>query len=415
MKIADIEKEPLVMEWFANIEAAQTTRRNFLQGMKYYTEFVKKSPNELLEEAEEEIKSGILMRKRKIRGYLLGFRDWLKEQGYAPKTVYSHMVAAKSFYKSFDIDLPQLNNKKQFQVLPTEENGIRLEKDNIKMILKHANIRNRAIILVMSSSGLSQSDVLDLTVGDFNRGFDEKTMITTLQLRRIKTRYDFITFLSPEATKAIMDYLEYRNRKPKENNPDIQQAYEKRRLRSDKDFIFCKHDIPDSYLKTFDENERRLNTQGLMDLFRELAKKTGLDTEKGQWQIVRAHNLRKFFNSELLNNGADMFLVDFMMGHKIDSVHEAYFKADPKKLKDRYMRYLPYLALTDTETYILETEEYTQLRAENEELRKQVREIKTDLDSRKGADDTLNMLFSDPQVQELLLRKMKELEGKRKS
>ncbi len=380
MKIADIEKEPLIMEWFANIEAAQTTRRNFLQGMKYYTDFANKSPNELLEEAEEEIKSGILMRKRKIRGYLLGFRDWLKEQEYAPKTVYSHMVAAKSFYKSFDIDLPQLNNRKQFQALPTEENGMRLEKENLKQILKHANLRNRAIILTTASSGLSQSDVLDLSVGDFKRGLDEKTMITTLHLRRIKTKCDFITFLSPEATKAVQDYLEYRNRKPKENHQDIQAAYEKRRVRSDKDFLFCKHDIPDSYLKTLVENERKLNAQGLMDMFRELAKKTGLDTEKGQWQVVRAHNLRKFFNSALLNNGADIFFTDYLMGHKIDQVHAAYFKADPLKLRERYMRYLPFLALTDTETYVIESEEYGKLKAENESMKSQFEELKRQMD-----------------------------------
>ncbi len=410
MKISELEKDPLIIEWFANIEAAQTTRRNFLQGMKFYTEFVKKSPTELLDEAEEEIENGILMRKRRIKGYLLGFRDWLKGEGYAPKTVYSHMVAAKSFYKNFDIDLPQLNHKKQFQALPTEENGMGLEKENLKTILKHANIRNKAIILVMASSGLSQSDVLDLTVGDFKRGLDEKTMITTLQLRRIKTKYDFITFLSPEATKAVVDYLEYRNRKPKLPHHDVQLAYEKRRIRTDKDHLFCKNVVHDSYLETLDEEERRLDAQGLMDMFRELAKKAGLDTDKGQWQVVRAHNLRKFFNSALLNNGADIFFTDFLMGHKIDQVHEAYFKADSKKLRDRYMRYLPFLALTDTETYILETDEFKQLKAENEELKKQIREIKQDLDSRKGYDEPLNKLFNDPEFQQMLIRKMKGLD-----
>jgi hypothetical protein len=55
------------------------------------------------------------------------------------------------------------------------------------------------------------------------------------------------------------------------------------------------------------------------------------------------------------------------------------------------------------------------LREENEKLREQMQEIRQDLNSRKGADETLNKLFSDPQVQELLLRKMRELEAKGKS
>lgn len=381
MQIAVLQKEHLIVEWFANIEAAEHTRRNFLQGMRYYTDFVKKTPDGLLEEAENEIKNGVLMRKRKIREYLLAFREWLKERQYAPKTIHNHMVAVKSFYRSFDIDLPQLKNKKQFSTLATEENNGRLEKENIQQTLKYANVRNRAIILDLASSGLSQSDLLNLTVGEFKKGIDEKTMITTLQLRRIKTRYDFVTFLSPEATRTTLDYLEYRNRKPK--NPRTKHytiAWEKRRVRSDKDFLFCNQYIPDIYLETLDEEERRLKPDGLMDMFRELAKKTGLDTEKGIWQVMRAHNLRKFFNSQLLNNGADIFFTDFLMGHKIDQVHEAYFRADPKKLKERYMRYLPFLALADTETYVIETEEYGRLKAENESLKKGYNDMKRQID-----------------------------------
>ncbi len=381
MNTHDLAKEPLILEWFANIEAAKFTRRNFLQGMQFYTEFIKKTPSELLEEAEDEIKSGILMRKRKLREYLLTFREWLKEKGYAPKTAHNHFTAVKSFYRSFDIDMPNLNHKKQFSALATEENKGRLEKENIQEVLKYANVRNRALILSLASSGLSQSDLLDLTIEDFKNGLDEKTMITTLQRRRIKTKYDFITFLSPEASKAVKDYIEYRNRKPKHpRNKSHIIAWEKRRIRSDKDYLFCSSYIPESYLETFDEKERRLTPEGLMDTFRELAKKAGLDTEKGQWQVVRAHNMRKFFNSTLLNNGADIFFTDFLMGHKIDQVHEAYFKADAKKLKERYMRYLPFLALTDTETYVIETEEYGKLKAENESIKLQFAELKRQMD-----------------------------------
>jgi len=419
MKIAELEKEPLIIEWFANIEAAKNTRRNYLQGMCYFSDFVKKTPNEILEEAEGEIKNGLLMRKRKIREYLLTFREWLKGKEYAPKTIHNHMVAIKSFYRSFDVDLPQLNNKKSFKVLATEENGMRLEKDNIKQILKHADIRNRAIILTMASSGLAQSDVIGLKVKDFKRGIDEKTNITTLELRRIKTQCNFITFLSPEATKAILEYLEYRNRVPKDTNQGILISYEKRRVRSDDNYLFCKHDVPRSYLQTLNENDRRVNAPGLMDMFRKLAKKTGLDTGKGVWQIARAHNLRKFFNSALLNNGADIFFTDYLMGHKIDQVHEAYFKADPKKLKDRYMRFLPYIALTDTETYILETEEYAQLRTENESLKKLVCSIKSDLEAQKKTDETLALElekrmeeFIEKRASEILEGKLKTLSGK---
>lgn len=409
MRLDELKRDPLIIEWFLNIEPADNTRRGYLKGMAAYTEYLKKSPEEIIEEAEAEIKSGILMRKRKLRGYLLGFRDWLKERENAPKTINIRLVAVKSFYKSFDIDLPQFNQRKQFRALPLEENKARLEKEIIQKILKYANVRNRALILIPESSGLSQSDMLALRVRDFKEGFDERTMITTLNLRRIKSNYDFVTFLSPEATKTVLDYIDYRNRKPKGGYKDKEIDWEKRRIRSDDDYLFVKSDIPNTYLDTLDEEDRKLESPGLMMMLRELARVAGIDVEKGTWHVARAHNLRKYFNSTLLNNGADIFFTDYLMGHKIDAVHEAYFKADPKKLKERYMRYLPFLALTDTETYVIETEEYAQLKAKNEELERQLREIRLEMDSRKGEDENLNRFFADPEVQQLFLRKLKEL------
>lgn len=47
--------------------------------------------------------------------------------------------------------------------------------------------------------------------------------------------------------------------------------------------------------------------------------------------------------------------------------------------------------------------------------REPINEIQINVKARKGTDDTLNKLFSDPQVQELLLKKSKELEQKGKS
>ncbi len=383
MDINQLSKDSYILEWFANIEAAKNTQRNFLRGMELYTEFVNKTPAELIEEAEQEILSGTLMRKRKIREYLLTFREWLKTQEYAPKTINGFLIAARSFYKSYDIDIPSINFKKQFKAVATEQNSIRLEKEQIQEMLKYANVRNKAIILTLASSGLAQSDLLELKISDFKKGYDEKTGITTLPLRRIKTKVDFITFLTPEASLAVKDYINSRNRKPKEeytSHKDMMDAFEKRRVRSDHDYLFCKHDVPDRYLKTLSEKDRKLNASGLMDMFRETAKKAGLDTKPGQWQICRAHNLRKFFDSALLNNGADSFFVEYLMGHTISESKAAYYKGDPAKLKERYMRYMPYLTLTSIETRVLESAEYTQLKDENTVLKKRIDELKSKTD-----------------------------------
>jgi uroporphyrinogen-III synthase len=40
-----------------------------------------------------------------------------------------------------------------------------------------------------------------------------------LKIQRTKTGVDFVTFLSPEASRAILEYLDYRSREVKEATP----------------------------------------------------------------------------------------------------------------------------------------------------------------------------------------------------
>jgi integrase len=88
-------------------------------------------------------------------------------------------------------------------------------KEDIQDILKVCEPIETALVLAGVSSGLSAIELCNLKVADFKNGYDPDTGITTLHIRRVKTRVDFITFFTPEASKAIIEYLEYRNRTPK--------------------------------------------------------------------------------------------------------------------------------------------------------------------------------------------------------
>ncbi len=384
MDLKTIQSDPLVIEWLEGIDASKSTFSNYTHAMRRYCNFTGLTPIELLEEAEAEITGGVLMRKRKIKGYLISFRSSLKDEGLAPKSIGNIMTGANSFYRCNDIDLPNLNNRKQFSPKPLKKNSLWIEKTDIQAILEHAGVRDRAIILIMVSSGLAQSDVLDLRVKDIKNGYDENTGITTLSVRRIKTDYDFTTFLTPEAGRAVLSWIELRN-----------QKHEKFKVRSDNDFLFIKRDVPDSYLKTYDDSERLLDKYGLMAIFRRLSVATGRETDKGTWSLVRAHNLRKYFNSTLLNNGADIFFTDYLMGHKIDQMHEAYYRADPVKLREKYMRSLPFLSLEDTEVKMIESPEYQELKNNYDTMCDRVKELERK-DSKK--EDLLEFFEEHPDI-----------------
>jgi hypothetical protein len=77
--------------------------------------------------------------------------------------------------------------------------------------------------------------------------------------------------------------------------------------------------------------------------------------------------MRKYFNSVMLNAGCDSFHVDYFMGYKQDATRAAYFRASPEKLKELYLKYVPYLTI-QKEADISESAEYKRIIQENQIL-----------------------------------------------
>jgi hypothetical protein len=127
---------------------------------------------------------------------------------------------------------------------------------------------------------------------------------------------------------------------------------EKQRIFSDNNYLFIGRKIPNEFLKTFHElncledgqnkkeldekndERRKLERDAFMKIYRVLSEKAHKNAPKSDWNLVRSHNVRKWFNSTLLNAGADSFHVEFFMGHTLDDTRAAYFRANPDKLRN---------------------------------------------------------------------------------
>lgn len=335
--------------------------------MKHFTTWTGKTPDELLTEAEEEIKSGRLMRQRNIKKYLTGFRKHLQDLDLAPITVKGYMTGVKSFYQLFDIELPKLPRLDR-KAKPLEKHNKIPTKEDLQEVLKICDPLERAVLLVGASSGLSSNEITSLKVGDVTKGYDETTGITTLVVRREKTGVDFVTFLTPEAGKAVSDYLNFRGRTDKKQEVRRQNQLEKQRVFTDNDYLFIKRNISEEYIKKRDEEKRALDTAALIKIYRAISEKAQKNTQSGDWNLIRSHNIRKYFNSALLNAGADSFFVEFTMGHQLDATRAAYFRASPAKLREIYKRFIPFLTV-QKELDISESPEYLAIKKENEILR----------------------------------------------
>lgn len=392
MKVNELREDPTIIEWLTIINTKPNTERNYLLGFQWFTEWTGKKPEALLLEAEQEIKDGLLMRQRSIKKYLVGFRKYLQDRENAPQTIKGYMTGVKSFYAAFDIEIPKLHsagNKaktlKKHKDIPT--------KEDLQEVIKVCDPLEKAILLVGISSGLSAHEIVNLKVRDFKKGYDPETGITTLDLRRGKVDFDFITFLSPECSKAVQDYLTYRARKSKINETRRLNQLEKQRVFSDDDHLFIKRYIDPKYLENHDDNLRKLDQDSFMKVYRNMSEKAQKNTPAGDWNLIRSHNMRKYFNSALLNAGADSFHVEFFMGHTLDDTRAAYYRADVEKLKEIYKKYIPFITVekaldpeqhpdfirlrSESETYAraaanaaVERNELIELRAEMEKMKK---------------------------------------------
>lgn len=418
-----LRKDPTIIEWLTIINTRPNTEKNYLLGFQWFTEWTGKEPEALLLEAEQEIKDGLLMRQRSIKKYLIGFRKYLQDKGNAPQTIKGYITGVKSFYTAFDIELPKLSRAGSKAQTLKKHNNIP-KKDDLQEVLKVCDPMEKAIVLVGISSGLGANEIINLSVGDFKKGYDPQTGITTLELRRGKVDFDFVTFLSPEASKAVQDYLNYRDRTSKNNETRRQNQLEKQRVFSDNDYLFIKRKIDPKYLKNRDDNLRRHDQDSFMKVYRFISDKARKNTPKGDWNLIRSHNMRKYFNSALLNAGADSFHVEFFMGHTLDDTKAAYFRADVEKLKEIYKRYVPYITIEKAldfsespeylkikqEAQILqaETERYKVERYEYQELRERVRKME---EARDGVDKvteiTLALQQADQDVLSQLLEALK--------
>jgi len=367
MLYKELEHDPVIKDWLASVSRKPGTRRLYTFALQYYTEFSGMTPEELLLEAEADIKNGVLPRQSKLKRHLIDFKEHLQSQDLAPLTIKNRMTGVYSFYKKNDIVLPSLPNN-ETKPKPLLKHKDIPTKEDIQIVLKHADELERAIVLIGVSSGLGAQEISNLTVGDFKKGYDPKTGVTTLKLRREKVGYDFVTFLSPEASKAVICYLETRNKKPKISSKAKMEQLAKQKVYKDDNFLLIPRRIPPEFLKTKDDKLRQLTEAAIVDIYQNLAIEAGKAAPFGTWSIIRSHNMRKYFNSTLLNNGADSFIVNFWMGHIQDDTKSAYYRASAENgLKETYLKFVPYLTI-QKEADVSESPEYQRIKQENQIL-----------------------------------------------
>lgn len=384
------EDEKLIKEWFLKRNISKGTQKSYKIAIRDFSKLIGKTPSELINEAEKEEDAGIRPRKRNVSLYLLEYKEQLEEK-LAPSTVNLYFSAIKSFYKAFDITLPEI--KLDQGDIGLEKNiGKPITRQDILKMINVASTRERALIYLMAMSGMGQQEARDLTIKKFlesasiaiNKQLDDVydlfkneneilKEILTLEIRRKKVHYRYQTFIPPEVSRELIAYLKER----------CYGRNQKIRIENNNEPIFV-----NSY-------GEKLSRDSIVTNFRRIGKQAGFKRENGSYSYWRSHALRKYFISTIINKIGEKIIADYMAGHKINNQDRTYWRANPEDLKKHYLRALPYLSIDKAKVKDVETKEFKTIMEDSKKKDKKITELERKM-------EIMTKLLNNPEVRKEL-------------
>lgn len=334
---------------------ADNTMQVYHRSVKYYETLTQHTIEELLEIADTEETNNIRWKNTKTRQWILEYRDRLYNE-YNVSTAQLYLTAILTIYRHFEITIPPLpyySTKHSRRTPPINYNDLP-DRQLLQECLQISTPLTRAIILFMSSSGISRIDLLSLTIDDYLEATSEyhdhqesvkyaikdmrdTDIVPTFHLKRQKTGQDYFTFCSHEAVKSINAYLLTRTEILHRNRP------------------------------LFKINPRYINM-----IFERLNGHFGLG-KVGNYNRLRPHMLRKFHASQLAEAGMSTEHINLLQGRKVQGVaHESYIRIKPETLREEYIEALPYLVVEEVNKFKTELQQVTD---ENKELKDNIRSI----------------------------------------
>jgi len=305
------------------------TRQGYISAIYIYIDFIYGRQRKLYRVNDQEraiyekLIDKYLKEKRNFSEDMANFVVSLKDM--PPTTARHHFNAIKEFFSYYDKELP----KKDFKFIRTKVpkgNARTVEKDmdidTIRVILQHLDIKGRALVLVLASSGMRINEALSFTLDDI----DFNTTPTCISVRgeNTKTGETRISFISAEATQAINEWLkvrpEYIKTSAKRNNGLVMIGKGHQKLDSDDGRLFPFTDQNASVMW-----ENALTKAGLLSIDKSTKRKQ-----------LHYHQFRKFFISQL-SLLVSKEIPEMLAGHS-GYLTNAYRRYTKKQLAEEYLK-----------------------------------------------------------------------------
>jgi integrase len=246
--------------------------------------------------------------------YVLSMRDNV-EKRYSRSTVNTNVSAILYFLENNDIEL---NRRKLRRYYPSDEstNDDRsYTVKEIQRILSVCDLREKAMILLMASTGVRIGSLCSMQICDLIPVELNQVNLYKVQVYA-RTRDKYFTFCTPECAKAIDEYLEYRKRYGEEIK--------------DKSPLFRKHfNKEDPFTINVPKPLRDVSVKKAID---GVLKKSGVKTS----EAMRSHAWRKGFKSICEQSAMKSINVEMLLGHDI-GVSGHYYRPAERDILEDYM------------------------------------------------------------------------------
>ena len=237
-------------------------------------------------------------------------RTFLYNSKESSKTNAHYLAALKSFYEYMqDLEVIKKSPCENIKSPKIEKNLPKyITFDEINRLLdidlrKPIDYRNKAMLELLYATGMRISELLNLTLSNIN--IDD----ASVKVMGKGSKERFIP-ISDVTIKYLQEYINvYRNLILNTKTSD---------------YLFINY------------TGNKMSRQGFFKILKELAEKCNIDKD------ISPHILRHSFATHLLNNGADLRVIQELLGHENISTTEIYSHISNEKIKDDYKNHPHY-------------------------------------------------------------------------
>jgi|APSaa5957512535_1039671.scaffolds.fasta_scaffold42562_2 integrase len=265
-----------------------------------------------------------------------------------PNTVPSYLVPIATFLEVNDIDLNWKKIKRLYPAKIKRSGSSAYQTEDVKLMLDATpQLRNRALIHFIASTGVRAGGIQDLTLGNLRDMPQGCKMVLIYE----DSTEEYNTFLTPEATNALELYFNERKSEGELLNDDSPIFRERYQLASAK--------------------AKALSTEAIQGVLARCTKNAAIRGQKknGRYSEQLVHGLRKRFNTILkLNNSVNDNAIEKMMGHK-KGLDGAYLQMTPERLFEEFSKGILDLTIDQTEKQKVKIESLEADKSELEETK----------------------------------------------